>query len=766
MSRVPSRPRLPGPDLIFLDLRRGRAFLAPLVVVALAAIVAAMPLHASGQDGSSSSYADATARALHEAAMAERERIDESVVSYTAVIRQRIAANLRMPLKDRTLYRSEASHRLWWNRDAENLVQVLAFREQTPVGVDPDEVDFGRFDAAFDPMNDRLFFGLASDDEDMGDPDGDDFWFEHPLYPEYVDAYRFTAGDTITLSLPDGRIVRAVELRVVPKVADVHRMTGALWIEPGSGALVRAVYRLSDTFDAFRDIPDLQEEEDEDLSFIPGMLKPWTAEITMISVDYGLWDFEVWMPRTMRMEGVVAAGILKAPISFDYAYELEAVTTEQSLAADDGDDDLPEVRFATRSEAMAYLNQLAFGEDVPFDTRTTMSSESGRVRLIYPEDRTFLTESPQLPPPIWEEAQGFASEAELRARFGELADLPVAPLPQTPRTFRWGIQRPDLVRYNRVEGLSIGARGQIRPHTFMGPLSITATGHIGHADLEPDLALDVSRETLRRRISLQAYHGLATLEPEARHLGLGNSVMALLFGRDDGDYYRRSGTALEWTPPSTGRRTYRLRGYAEYHRPVDVDTDFALFQFWKDDWSFRPNLQADEGWEYGGLLEISPWWGSDPRLAQGGLSMTLRGATGMTRFARGSLVGTLVLPLPSDLRVGLEAGVGTITGSPSIQRLWYVGGPRTLRGYAPRTMDGEDTLRGRVELARTFSFGALSLFSDYAWAGDLNTYHVRDGFSSAGVGLSILDGLIRMDAAYGLREPGGFRIDLYLDGAL
>ncbi|NNL30989.1 MAG: hypothetical protein HKO77_08205, partial [Gemmatimonadetes bacterium] len=89
-----------------------------------------------------SSYVDPTARVLHEAAMAARERVDQSVVSYTAVVRQRIAAAIRMPLKDRTLYRSEASHRLWWNRDAENLVQILAFREQTPVGVDPDHVDF------------------------------------------------------------------------------------------------------------------------------------------------------------------------------------------------------------------------------------------------------------------------------------------------------------------------------------------------------------------------------------------------------------------------------------------------------------------------------------------------------------------------------------------------------------------------------------------------------------------------------------------------
>ena len=53
---------------------------------------------------------------------------------------------------------------------------------------------------------------------------------------------------------------------------------------------------------------------------VPGIFKPWTADITMIAVDYSLWEFEVWLPRTMRMEGVVAAGILKAPATCRWIY--------------------------------------------------------------------------------------------------------------------------------------------------------------------------------------------------------------------------------------------------------------------------------------------------------------------------------------------------------------------------------------------------------------------------------------------------------------
>ena len=116
--------------------------------------------------------------------------------------------------------------------------------------------------------------------------------------------------------------------------------------------------------------------------------------------------------------------------------------------------------------------------------------------------------------------------------------------------------------------------------------------------------------------------------------------------------------------------------------------------------------------------------------------------------------------------MALEAGAGTSWGSPSAQRLWYVGGPSTLRGYDPRIAGGTSFGRARGELARGFSFGRISLFSDLGWAGDRRDVGFDDAFSSVGVGLSILDGLLRFDAAWGLDAPRNFRFDIYLDQIL
>ncbi len=344
--------------------------------------------------------------------------------------------------------------------------------------------------------------------------------------------------------------------------------------------------------------------------------------------------------------------------------------------------------------------------------------------------------------------------------------LSAPPLPGLPYTLRWGPQRSGLVRYNRVEGLSVGVLGQMRPQTFLGPLSVIGTARIGIADWEPNARTDLRSETLQRRVTLSLFHELAAIDERARHLGVGNSLLAALAGRDDGDYYRRSGVSLEWTPPELERRSVEIRGFAEYHRPAVSQTDFAVFKLGSDGFRFRDNLIADEGWVYGGQLAIMPWWGSDPNLVQGGLELTTEVATGDFEYARAALLARLVVPLPSDMRLGLEAVAGRGWGALTTQRMWHLGGPSSLRGYDPRRLSGSSFARARGELERMYAFGSISLFSDVGWAGESASYSSDDALYSVGVGVSLLDGLVRLDSAWGLGEPRAFRLDLYLDAIL
>jgi hypothetical protein len=357
----------------------------------------------------------------------------------------------------------------------------------------------------------------------------------------------------------------------------------------------------------------------------------------------------------------------------------------------------------------------------------------------------------------------------LTAGVALLAALQIAAptqLPHTPVTLRVGPQRPDLVRYNRVEALSLGVRGQVRPETPWGPLSLTGTVRLGIGDLHPNGALDVVHESVRDRVVVSGYHELTSIDERARDFGLANTLMALLAGQDLGDYYRRSGARVEWTPPTADPRTFRLRAFAEYQEGVEKETDVQLPRLWDEDRRFRANIAADDGWELGGSLELARRWGRDPGRTRGGAAATVLAATGDRDFVRNSLGADLTLALPRRFSVTLEAEGGTSWGTPSVQRLWYVGGPLTLRGFEPRAAGGQSFTRARAELDRAFSFGRVVVFSDMGWVGERGDLDLDAALWSAGVGLAVVDGILRIDGACPLDDPRGFRVDVYLDQIL
>ncbi|HSG48225.1 MAG TPA: hypothetical protein VLA43_10465, partial [Longimicrobiales bacterium] len=95
------------------------------------------------------------------------------------------------------------------------------------------------------------------------------------------------------------------------------------------------------------------------------------------------------------------------------------------------------------------------------------------------------------------------------------------------------------------------------------------------------------------------------------------------------------------------------------------------------------------------------------------------------------------------------------------------GGASTLRGYPASTLFGPTFVRGRMEAARVYDVGTVSVFGDMGWAGLRDAFDADDFLYGAGVGGSILDGLIRLDLSHGLTGSARqFRVDLYLDAIL
>lgn len=710
---------------------------------------------AEGAAGAADAFLDPAARRLLQRARARWSDLDEEILSYEAEVRRRIGVALRTPLKDRTIYRAESAARIYWSADGGTVIQALGARSADPTGERPPGNLDGLVDEVFDPGGDRIYFGMT-EDEDGGD---DDVWIEHPLAPGSEAHYRYRSGDTLTLTLPDGRRLRAVELQIIPRERSVHLLSGSLWIEPGAGDLVRALYGLSKTVDVEADTDAF--EEDPELARLPGIFRPLEFEISLVTVEYSLWDFRYWLPRYMRIEGLARAGIVTAPGSIEVSYRILEV---------EGADEEGEPARARDAErvADAWLRSDGHGayEELPGDRQR----EGRRVHVLVPVDRERLHDPEVVPPPIWDDTPGFAGTEDVEDLYRRLADVP-APPPSSrevrPRLL-WGPDRPDLVRYNRVEGLSLGARIEMGVPSPVGPLALGATGRLGVPEWVPSARLDVGWSSPLRSVDLALYRRVAEVDERSRSLGPGNSATALLFGRDDGEYFRATGGSLSLGPPPAARPRYGIRLSAERHDALDAEVEFALSHAVSggDGSPFRANLQAREGWEYGAAVSLRPWWGTDPRGAQGGVELLLHGAVGDFEYLRSRLVARSAFPLFGGLRAALEAAGGTSLGDPPVQRHWFLGGARTLRGYGGSAAVGPSFVRGRAELARTFGAMTVAAFSDAGWAGERDALDPDDALVSAGAGISALDGLIRLDLARALREPRGWRVELYVDAIL
>lgn len=730
-------------------------------------LLALVPLSVGAQAAEDSvpddAYLDAGARVLVERARASRESSRSTLLSYTAIVRQRMSAALRTPLRDRTVFRAEAAARVRWDRDNPIIAQVLAERLQHPAGVEVDEDVSGlAVDELFDPESDRLMFGLVSqDDEDM--------WIRHPLADDAERDYQFRSGDTLTLTLPDGRRLRTVELEVIPRRASPDLLRGTLWIEPETGILARAAFKLAKKMDIVKEgyliDSDLSEEEfNEDFDEIPagmrgmikGLILPLEFNVELAVVEYSLWEFRHWLPSVLRLEGNVRAGIFNAPGVMEVSYEILDVEDEETLAADSAN--------ASGGVGSDPITEewLEAGEGY----HVVQRRQNGRAMLVLVPNRTeSLAESRFLPPPVWEDAPEFISMDELRELQDLVADVPQAHAMPVQWDVRVGTQEWGLVRYNRVEALSLGARVWAEH----APLRASLTGRFGVADLVPNADLELEYAGNRRALGLELYHHLATVDGAERALGPGNSTSALFFGRDDGEYYRATGARLRLTPPPGRRDDAELALWVERHRPVTRNTNISLPAAWNEGWAFPPNIAADPADQLGATLRLRHWWGDGLGGPQLGADLDLNAATGDFRYARGSLTLRTGLPITPKYRLGLETAGGTSAGDVPVQRLWYLGGVQTLRGYGAGAMAGPAFLRGRLELVRSFAGSAAggALFGDIGWAGQPDGFTLQDAVDnalySAGVGITVLDGLIRMDLAYALVAPRGLRFDTYLD---
>lgn len=720
----------------------------------LALLLCALP--AAAQDDA---YRDPRARELVKLARARRAVVDTRITGYQVTARERISARMSVMGLEKLLFRRETASRIDWSRDTVR-VEVIGAREVMPPvragaqRMSPDNIASAAMVIAFDPADPEMLLRF------------DSTVIRNPLAAGSEAHYRYSSGDSLSIRLPNGRGVRILELRIAARRADPHLINGSFWLDSGTYAVVRAGFRQSRPYSSTQ-------------AGVSVAIPEAGAELDYVAIDYGLWDRRWWLPRSVAARGVAHFSGRRFPLSYERTYEGYRVTGD-TLAAAPTRQSAPEGVAATPPRCRRQIKgSITVGDGVQSDSsweaawdrqmarmaaRDTAKGDSAaaptctQAFVMSRAPGTDLVGGPAFSAGIYDEKEGAVSEQELRT----LTDL-VRDLPGTP----WSIGRPgvrllspELIRFNRVEGLSLGARASLPlgPAELRGELRAGTTGEIG-------ARLAGSHSTAALRTEVAAYRGLEAVAVASQPFSLASSASALLLGRDENDYFRATGAELRLSPAATRSQRWDLRLFAEHQQGVRARTDASLRGTLDDGFDARENVAAERLGQAGATFRLRASRGDDPSRLRTRAELELHGETGGATFGRPLLRLGAEGPIGGRVGCGLSLAGGTGFGDVPVQRLWQIGGATTVRGHDAASLRGESLWLARAEVNRGAPFMRLSLFGDAGWAGDSAELWEARPLRGVGLGVSLLDNLVRVDLARGL-GGGGFRLHLRMGGGI
>jgi hypothetical protein len=698
------------------------------------------------QHPDTATYLDAGARHLVARARAARDSQAAGLLAYRAVAKQRIYLGFRALRRDRVFYHSETAARVYWHRSGNDSIVMLGAREGIPIALPhdgvPEDVRSDAPDLLWDPTSSRMSFSS-----------GNDVFVRHPLGDSAEADYRYQTGDTTLITLPNGDEIQLFELKIIPRRPDPHLMTGSIWVEAKGYSLVRALFQLARPWDLELDIDS--ESRGEVKQHLPGFLTPIRAELKYASVEFAIWQNRWWVPRLRSLDGVGTVGSLGTfPLRFETAYsdyDLVGDTTERT----------PPARVPLDSAVSDSLWKLCNADSTGTATCECAKRDCRPVTVVMPADTLALLSSRDLPPSFVTDQTALTTQADLDNILAGLHVLPLSGIDTRPK-LRALWQAPGLLRYNRIEALSLGARADVP----LGALAFDGTLRVAIATGQPDVDAGLTRRTRDLTARFGAYRRLTAVDPDARSLGFGNSVQALVLGRDDGDYFRAAGVDVDVLPAVTESPSFEWRLYAEHQFTAPLGTDASLGHLLDRDTRFRPAIAADRADQIGSRLRLRGDLPLNDGRAELGGNVDMDLAVGTFGFGRLALTGRATAPLRGRFQGAVEVSAGASDGRVPQQSRWYLGGATTVRGYDGNAMNGTAFWRARAEVGFGIPGARVALFSDAGWAGLGHNAFTGKPLISAGAGASFLDGLFRIDLARALTFTRGWRLELYTDAVL
>jgi hypothetical protein len=744
-------------------------------------------------------FKDEDAKELLERARISRLRQDSSLVSYDVKAYERMSVGLGVKFlgRERLAFRHEDAARVRWSRKNGALVEVTGSRTVIPIATEADgeaDNDATMSPVPYFPGRDNLWIGSG-----MARPEVDDRELVHPLAIGAEAYYTYETGDSVSMTLPDASTIVLRELKIMAREPKWNVTVGSFWFDMRSAQLVKAVYRMSTPMNIWAVAEEEIERERSDTTtprsaadsarrarrtnnddgppgWVKAMMSPMKADISAITVEFGLYNQRFWLPRSQTVEGQAQASFMRVPISFEQRFKYESVNGADSVPP------MPPIRRnpitllrdslrtagvdSTMRDSLVRMARRARVDSIVKErerqcattgltTRyTTRYNGALRMAMQVPCDSAKLANSPDLPGSIYDANEQLWSQSD---RLELMKSLTFGLQPG------WGPQMPTLeyglaqTRYNRVEGLSTA----ITATSALGKGYEASLGIRGsYADRQLNGEFSLWRSNGRRTLRAAAYRRLQASDDWGNPLSFGASLSSLLYARDEGAYYRSWGGDLTSTPVKPGGLEWRI--FAEQQWGDSVHSRWTLFGGGNDP-RFIPNPMAIRSTHAGVAARIRPQWGTNP---SGFRTMAdIRGevAGGDSTYARGLADLTFTKSF-WKVATGLTLSAGTSEGALPPQRSFYLGGLQSVRGQTALTANGNTFWLARGEIGTRNTGIRIGVFGDVGWAGDRADF-TKPGrpISGVGIGQSYLDGLIRFDLSRGLFPSKQWRFDVHLD---
>jgi hypothetical protein len=529
----------------------------------------------------------------------------------------------------------------------------------------------------------------------------------HPLSADGLSDYDFSVGDSLRIQIP-GRTITVDVVRVRPKDDTRPRIIGAVFVERESAQVVRMAF-----------------------SFTRSALRDKALEDISVVLESSLVEGRFWLPSRQEIEIRRTGSWMDYPVRGIIRGRWEICCYQVNRG-------IPASFFAGPEIVLGKpRDQLRQGF-------------SGRILDSLPEDVRAVTD---------EDVKKVQDEARALVRQQALA-----------REHRASIGArglSDLIRFDRVEGLALGAR--VSRQLGHG-LTATAGGRYGTDDRRAKGRIAVGWQTaLGSGLAVHAQDDWRDVGDAPEVSLVRNSLAAQEFGSDYTDPYRVRAIGITGTRALTSGVVLRLDASLEEHDSLSVHAVPASGRFRAPPPAAplraarytasleRPTVLGPLGFTVGGDIELrllAPYGGEGDE-------------SGESVRASASFRGERPLGL-TTLVLRASAAHADARGVIPAQELVWLGGPTSGPGYDYHAFAAASGAEAHVELETRLPFPSFPLgrfgrtpgevtvapFAHGVWIGGARLSPNGDAgvFPAVGVGVASPFELIRVDVARGLRD--------------